>query len=68
MADKGLSITPCNNAAIRQDGRDVGQLDDAALAPVALAFTHRLRSKPSIGWIALLCGTWQLRWSWIFRR
>src|SRR4051812_36568443 len=36
MADKGLSITPCNNAAIRQAARMLGQLYDDALAPSGL--------------------------------
>ena len=36
MADKGLSITPCNNAAIRQASRMLGQLYDDALAPSGL--------------------------------
>ena len=40
MADKGLSITPCNNAAIRQAARMLGQLYDDALAPSGLRATQ----------------------------
>ena len=40
MADKGLSITPCNNAAIRQATRMLGQLYDDALAPSGLRATQ----------------------------
>ena len=40
MADKGLSITPCNNAAIRQASRMLGQLYDDALAPSGLRATQ----------------------------
>ena len=40
MADKGLGITPCNNAAIRQTARMLGQLYDDALAPSGLRATQ----------------------------
>ena len=40
MADKGLSITPCTNAAIRQAARMLGQLYDDALAPSGLRATQ----------------------------
>ena len=40
MADKGLSITPCNNAAIRQAARMLGQIYDDALAPSGLRATQ----------------------------
>ena len=53
MADKGLSITPCNNAAIRQTARMLGQLYDEPWRRVAFALPSTLCSKPSIGWMAL---------------
>jgi len=40
MTDKGLSTTPCNNAAIRQTARMLGQLYDDALAPSGLRATQ----------------------------
>ena len=51
MADKGLGITPCNNAAIRQTARMLGQLYDDALAPSGLRATQHtlLKNHPSDG-------------------
>jgi DNA-binding MarR family transcriptional regulator len=40
MADRGSSITPCNNAAIRQAARMLGHLYDDALAPSGLRATQ----------------------------
>jgi DNA-binding MarR family transcriptional regulator len=40
MTDKGMSTTPCNNAAIRQAARMLGQLYDDALAPSGLRATQ----------------------------
>ena len=68
MADKGLSITPCNNAAIRQATRMLGQLYDDALAPSGLRATQHNLLNTIRGWMHRRCARWQPRWSWIFRR
>ena len=68
MADKGLSITPCNNAAIRQAARMLGQLYDDALAPSGLRATQHTLLKTVRRIIPRRCAIRQPRWSWIFRR